>query len=230
MELSIKQLQKYNGKDIPQLLKIAEKHFNRYIRQRDSNGGDYFQCISCGQYKRTEMMHAGHYMSAGHNGTVRFNPDNVRSLAESFQTQTTRQSMGLVMPVLVENKGQSLSRPITDPTGCITTRPHQGIVTDESFNSFLASYYNGSHCTKHITQEMGSVTTNDRHTLVSYQKPELEDCYYRMLKPPEIKLGMAFDSDYIILGSGKDQVKQLGKAVTPPAMEWLVDQVIQSLS
>lgn len=125
------------------------------------------------------------------------NLDNVRAVSESFQTQTTRQSMGLV--------------------------------TNEAFQSFIASYYNGSHCTKHITQEMGSVTTNDRHTLVSYRRPALEDCYYRMLKPGEIKLGMAFDSDYIVLGSGKDQVKQLGNAVTPPAMEWLVGQVVESL-
>jgi site-specific DNA-cytosine methylase len=50
-----------------------------------------------------------------------------------------------------------------------------------------------------------------------------------MLKPGEIKLAMAFDGDYVVLGSGKDQVKQLGNAVTPPAMEWLVQQVVESL-
>lgn len=51
-----------------------------------------------------------------------------------------------------------------------------------------------------------------------------------MLKPKEIKLAMAFDNDYIVLGSGKDQVKQLGNAVTPPAMEWLLEKAIESLS
>lgn len=159
------------------------------------------------------------------------NQDNVRPTGSSLQTQTTRQSMAVVCPPLVvENKGQSLSKPATAAVGTITTRPHQGIVTDQAFSSFIASYYNGSHCTKHITQEIGSVTTNDRHTLVSYQKPVIEDCYYRMLKPHEIKLGMAFDPEYVVLGSGRDQVKQLGNAVTPPAMEWLVEQVVKSLT
>jgi DNA (cytosine-5)-methyltransferase 1 len=40
---------------------------------------------------------------------------------------------------------------------------------------------------------------------------------------------MAFDKQYVILGSGKDQVKQCGNAVTPPVMEWLVQQVVESL-
>ncbi|WP_343302875.1 DNA cytosine methyltransferase [Chitinophaga niabensis] len=110
-----------------------------------------------------------------------------------------------------------------------TTWQTMGLVTPMGVNGFLAGYYNGSHCVKHITEEMGSVTTVDSHALVTYQYPILEDCYYRMLKPHEIKLGMAFDPDYIVLGSGKDQVRQLGNAVTPPAMEWLVGQVIESL-
>jgi DNA (cytosine-5)-methyltransferase 1 len=59
---------------------------------------------------------------------------------------------------------------------------------------------------------------------------KVEDCYFRMLKPREIKLAMAFDRDYVVLGNQKEQVKQLGNAVTPPAMEWLIKQVIESLS
>ncbi len=36
--------------------------------------------------------------------------------------------------------------------------------------------------------------------------------------------------DYVVLGSGKDKVKQLGNAVTPPAMEWLTQQCVESLN
>jgi DNA (cytosine-5)-methyltransferase 1 len=50
-----------------------------------------------------------------------------------------------------------------------------------------------------------------------------------MLRPDEIKLAMAFDRDYIILGNQKDQVKQCGNAVTPPVMEWLVERAVESL-
>lgn len=41
---------------------------------------------------------------------------------------------------------------------------------------------------------------------------------------------MAFDPTYVVLGSGKQQVKQLGNAVTPPVMEWLMNRVVESLN
>lgn len=73
--LTAAQIKKYNSKSVPQLLKLAEHHFNKFIRERDSEDG-WFKCISCGRYKSIEQMNAGHYMSAGHNGNVRFNEDN----------------------------------------------------------------------------------------------------------------------------------------------------------
>lgn len=70
------QIKKYKSKSIPELLKIAETHFNRFIRQRDSEDG-WFTCISCQEPKKMEQMNAGHYMSAGHNSTTRYDEDNV---------------------------------------------------------------------------------------------------------------------------------------------------------
>jgi hypothetical protein len=69
------QIKKYNSKSVPELLKLAEKVFNKFIRERDSEDG-WFRCISCQVPKKTEQMNAGHYMSAGHNGSVRFDEDN----------------------------------------------------------------------------------------------------------------------------------------------------------
>jgi DNA (cytosine-5)-methyltransferase 1 len=137
--------------------------------------------------------------------------------------------MGLVTPpFVVELKKTSTTREVTKPLSCATTVPYHGIVTNEAWNSFIHYHY-GSTTLSHISDALGTATTKDRHSLVSYQTPNIEDCYYRMLKPTEIKLAMAFGADYIVLGSGKDQVKQLGNAVTPPAMRWLVQQVVQSL-
>jgi DNA (cytosine-5)-methyltransferase 1 len=50
-----------------------------------------------------------------------------------------------------------------------------------------------------------------------------------MLKAHEVQAAMAFDSDYIVLGTSKDKVKQLGNAVTPPAMEILIERCVQTL-
>lgn len=155
---------------------------------------------------------------------------NVRGAHESMQTQTTRQSMGLVVPpaFMVENKKTSNSRPISETAACMTTVPYHGVVTTEAFNAFIHYNY-GKDTLSHISDPLGAATTKDRHALVSYETPKADDCYYRMLKPNEVKLAMAFDKDYIITGSGKDQVKQLGNAVTPPAMEWLVNQCAKTL-
>lgn len=83
--LTAKQLQKYDKKTIAQLIKLATKHFNAYIRNRDSEDG-YFTCISCEKTKEIGMMHAGHYLSAGHNASLRFSEDNVHGQCVACNT------------------------------------------------------------------------------------------------------------------------------------------------
>ena len=41
---------------------------------------------------------------------------------------------------------------------------------------------------------------------------------------------MAFNKDYVVCGDTKQQTKQLGNAVTPPVMEWIIEQCVESLS
>jgi len=74
--MEAKQIQKYKDKTVPKLLQLAQKVFNAYIRKRD-NLGNYFVCISCQKPKALGQMHAGHFFSAGHNPSVRFDEDNV---------------------------------------------------------------------------------------------------------------------------------------------------------
>lgn len=74
--LKVKSIQRYSKKSIPELIKLATKYFNLYIRHRDTKDGS-FTCISCGATKSATLMHAGHYLSAGHHGAVRFDEQNV---------------------------------------------------------------------------------------------------------------------------------------------------------
>lgn len=77
-------IQKYKDKSIPQLLKLATKHFNRWIRERDSEDG-FGRCISSGQPLKvpSENAHAGHFISAGECSHLRFNEDNVHLQGKS---------------------------------------------------------------------------------------------------------------------------------------------------
>lgn len=134
-------------------------------------------------------------------------------------------------PLMVENYGQSKSKPATKAIGGLTTTMKHGILTDDSIKSFLTYYNGGSKVAGGINYPLFTQPTGERANVVisTGKKPDIQDCFYRMLYPPEVKIGMAFDRDYIILGTGKDQVKQCGNAVTPPVMEWLVEQCAATL-
>lgn len=140
-------------------------------------------------------------------------------------------NQGLIMPVIVENKGQSNARSASEPISCLTTKTSHGILTQEAFNSFLSYQYTGSDQVSHISKPIGTIDTRDRAALVQMAgEPSYEESYYRTLRAHEVKWGMAFDKDYIICGDSKAQVKQAGNAVTPPVMQWLIEQAIETLS
>jgi len=67
--MNAKEIKRYENKSIPQLIKIATKHFNKFIRERDKDLG----CVSCD----AEVQHAGHFYSGGHYSSLKFNESNV---------------------------------------------------------------------------------------------------------------------------------------------------------
>lgn len=68
--MTSKEIKRYEKKSIPELIKIATRHFNKYIRERDNESG----CISCNTGQAQE---AGHFYSGGHYSSLRFNENNV---------------------------------------------------------------------------------------------------------------------------------------------------------
>ncbi|WP_065569658.1 DNA cytosine methyltransferase [Microbacterium oleivorans] len=55
------------------------------------------------------------------------------------------------------------------------------------------------------------------------------DAEFRMLEPDEIKRGMAFSTDYVLLGNKREQVRMAGNAVTPNAARDLIAACVESL-
>lgn len=193
----------------------------------------------------TVQMH-----SDGHGGRV-------RSSDKVLRTQTTRQDGSIMIPpAIIELRGTGKSRETTRELGAVTagginhgllmgnyspgwvrdlTGPGgtqtcsglQSLITHESWNNFL-SYYYGSDTFSGMSDAFNTVMTRDRAALSSIA-PEVDDCYYRCLKAHEVQKAMAFADSYIVLGTSKDKVKQLGNAVTPPVMEWIAKQVVASL-
>jgi DNA (cytosine-5)-methyltransferase 1 len=96
-----------------------------------------------------------------------------------------------------------------------------------SRSPFLVQYYGTGRATS-AAEAVPTVTGLDRHALVD-PGPQVEDCYFRMLSSSELQAGMAFPASYKVLGNQRDRVKQLGNAVTPPAMAWLIRRCVASL-
>ncbi len=137
-------------------------------------------------------------------------------------------------PFLLDHLGEYRSRPIRGPVSTICAGGnHHSLVTPPG-QSWLLSYYNHGQLVP-TSQTIPTVTTLDRHGLLTSERHQtgpiaVEDCGFRMLIPKEIQAAMAFPSEYQLTGTRREQVKQLGNAVTPPVMKLLMERVIVSLS
>lgn len=149
---------------------------------------------------------------------------------ESLYTQATRATNGVLMPFMINYHGKSMAREICKEMNTQTCRDNFALLSDKSLRSFIAQYYGGSNVVSDVKEAARTFSTKDRSMLIKPgERPKLEDCYYRMLLPHEVKIGMAFDHDYVVLGNSKEQVKQLGNAVTPPVMQDLSERCIETL-
>ena len=54
------------------------------------------------------------------------------------------------------------------------------------------------------------------------------DSEFRMLEPYEVKRGMAFPGEHVLLGNKREQVRMVGNAVTPNAARDLIAACVDS--
>ncbi|GAA3878542.1 DNA cytosine methyltransferase [Saccharothrix violaceirubra] len=175
--------------------------------------------------------------------------------AAPMRTQTTRHETALVVPYYGTAEA---AQPTDRPLGTLTTVDRYGLAfiaelrgggstardVREPLSTVTAS---GTHhmLVRHNTargdegylstpvdEPMRTLTTAGHQSLVGWSErpPAVEDCTFRMLAVPEIQRAMAFGDDYVVTGNKREQVKQLGNGVTPPAAEFLIRAVVDSLT
>lgn len=179
--------------------------------------------------------------------------ETAKPTTEPFPTQTTREQYGVVQgppPFLLSFYGERHgTHAIDEPAPTIAGMANHALVGCLRENNVLSSVeqpvrtviagsnqhfllvpYNGSGGHAHGVQEpTRTVTTHDREGLLQ-TAPDVEDCYFRMLQPHEIQAAMAFPKDYIVRGTARDKVRQLGNAVTPPVMQILFQRCVATLA
>jgi DNA (cytosine-5)-methyltransferase 1 len=131
-------------------------------------------------------------------------------------------------PFMLDHVHEYRVRAITEPLSTVVAEGnHQSVILPPAY---LMTYYNNGQMAP-VEQATPTVTTLERHALIMADRPliEVEDCGFRMLEPHEIKAAMAFPSTYRVTGNRREQVKQLGNAVTPPVMKLLVERALASL-
>jgi DNA (cytosine-5)-methyltransferase 1 len=155
----------------------------------------------------------------------------------AMRTQTTRHETALVVPYY---SATETAQPADVPVGALTTRDRYGL-------AFVAELRGGGSSARHVAEPLATVCANGNHHMLvrhntargnpaqmctpatEIEPPEVDDCTFRMLTVREIQAAMAFTPDYVITGSKREQVCQLGNGVTPPAAEWLIRAVVASL-
>lgn len=91
---------------------------------------------------------------------------------------------------------------------------------------WIVSYYGSSKVGKPASEPVGTLTTRDRHAVLTDQGGVL---HYRMLNRAEQVRLMGFPDTYRWTGTGTEITKQIGNAVVPAAARDLVTVVAESL-
>jgi DNA (cytosine-5)-methyltransferase 1 len=157
-----------------------------------------------------------------------YNTSKARGTDEPFSTVVAGGNHhALVFPPFFTSLNHSDDRVRSTEQAAPTVMPqgNPGLVVPP----FLVEYYNTGNA-RDLEQPFGTVVTHDRNGLVM---PDgelcVEDCGFRMIQPHEIQRVMAFPSDYVVLGSSRDKVRQLGNALTPPVMKMIMERCVATL-
>jgi DNA (cytosine-5)-methyltransferase 1 len=209
------------------------------------------QAAPVGQPARTMTTRSETGLLVPCGGTCRA---GATSTDQPAPTRTTRENDGIAMTSFIAELrgGGSNHRPVTDPLCTVVANGnHHGLVTAYYGNGgtqpaaeplstvtsvqrhalLMRNNSGGAEMTTPVTEYARTVTTGGHQSLLASERPtiDLDDVLFRMLEPREIAGAMDFPTSYRILGNRREQVRQAGNAVTPPAARDLVGVVAESL-
>lgn len=181
---------------------------------------------------------------------------NARPADGPLRTQSTRNETGLLVPLRTHGTAAPASDPMktvvagTVSQALVVPLRNHGVakVASDPIDTVAASgnhhalvmRNNGEATTGWQTtptaQPLSTLTTAGHQSLiVPPTLSDLElwelamDSEFRMLEPGEIKRGMSFSIDYVLLGNKREQVRMAGNAVTPNAARDLILACVESL-
>ncbi|MFH9246717.1 DNA cytosine methyltransferase [Streptomyces sp. ISID311] len=144
-----------------------------------------------------------------------------------LRTRTTRESEALltVDPFIVEFRNHTTASPASNPLSGVTAQGnHHGLVTHagrvpvRATNTLVVPYRKAA--VKTAAEPVHTLSTRDSAALVR-SAPDINDCYFRMLKPREQLEGQRFPAKYVVYGNQAEQTMQAGNAVSVNVARWI---------
>ena len=150
--------------------------------------------------------------------------NRARTVGEPAPTMTTATGGGhaLVMPYY----GNGRTAPASEALSTVTTLHRHGLVMRMNNARGDASGYLSTP----TSEPVRTLTAAGHQALLTGPTTDVDDVYFRMLEPSEIKRAMAFPAEYRMLGTRREQVRLSGNAVTPPAARDLVGAVVEAIT
>ncbi len=184
------------------------------------------------------------FLTAYYKGETKADP-----ATRPLRTLTTVDRMGVAFIAELRGGGSKLKcRSVYDPLATVTANGNHHMLVRNNGTKLDGS--NGQMCTP-VTEPGRTITTAGHQSLVGWPPhldlarfgvggngviedrgdlpPGVADSTFRMLEPDEIRKAMSFADGYVLLGTRRERIKQLGNAVTPPAAEWIIGQITESL-
>lgn len=156
---------------------------------------------------------------------VRYNggDDRHHSINEPVPVLDCSNRYGMVEPLFIPQQSAGTVKPVSNPLPTVAAAGAISIV-----EPFMVKYYGSEHGAESLKDPIDTICTKDRFGLVRGYLVEFNgtryvlDIRFRMLQPHELAKGMGFPADYKFAGKKKDQVKQIGNAVSPNLSEALI--------
>lgn len=146
---------------------------------------------------------------------------------------------------------------MAEPIGTVSAQGYHHSLVIANYGSGSGPAHKQGWARHADASPLGTVTATDSHAIFNYrngqgirgvERPldavtavenrallgdlpaiDVEECTFRMLQPDELKRASGFDPDYLLHGTKRDQVCQVGNAVNAPAECELVTRCIDSI-
>lgn len=155
---------------------------------------------------------------------LRGGSSDVRAISEPLSTVT---ASGFHHGLVTTYYGNGTTRPAGDPLSTVTAIERHALLMRNN-----TPRGNPAQMVTPAAEPMRTLTTEGHQSLLAAERPtfNLDDVWFRMLEPRELKRSMDFPADYVIKGNRREQARQAGNAVTPPSSRDLITVGVESLA